>query len=93
MPAVENQVVDASGRVLLPESFAESTVTVMRISEDEVRICRTSGGTNGDVLFPEETVTVLSNRDRELLLDLLENPPPPTQALIDAFEKYAKNMG
>jgi uncharacterized protein (DUF1778 family) len=31
---------------------------------------------------------VLSDRDRDVFLELLENPPQPNQALIKAMEKY-----
>ena len=77
MSAIETQVVDASAPVVLPESFADSTVTVMRVSKDEVHIRRTSGGPPDEVVFPEEIVTVLSDRDRDFLLDLLGESPPP----------------
>jgi hypothetical protein len=93
MSAIETQVVDASARVVLPESFAESTVTITRVSENEVRISKTNGAADGEVIFPEEIVTVLSDRDRDRLLELLENPPAPTEALIEAFAKYGKRDG
>jgi hypothetical protein len=93
MPAFESQVIDASARVVLPESFADSTVTIMRVSEDEVHIRKTSGGPPDDVVFPEEIVTVLSDRDRDFLLDLLENPPPPNEALIKLFRDHEKRDG
>ncbi len=93
MSAIETQFVDASARVALPESFADSTVTIIRVSEDEVRIRKTNGTAEGDLAFPEETVTVLSDRDRGRFLELLENPPPPTPALIEAFAKHGKRDG
>jgi uncharacterized protein (DUF1778 family) len=43
--------------------------------------------------FPEETVTVLSARDRDRFLELIENPPPPTAALRSAIAEYRKHYG
>ncbi|MCC6236750.1 MAG: DUF1778 domain-containing protein [Dehalococcoidia bacterium] len=36
---------------------------------------------------------VLSERDFAHVLDLLENPPPPTPALIEAARRYLRNTG
>jgi len=41
------------------------------IPEDEIR-------------FAEESAQPLSDRDRDLFLSLLENPPPPNQSLQEA---------
>ena len=43
--------------------------------------------------FPEETITVLSDRDRDRFLELLENPPPPNAALRNAVAEYRKQYG
>lgn len=93
MPGIETQIVDATARVVLPPGFAESTVTIQKISENEVRIRKKTGDAEEDVVFPEESMTVLSDRDRDRFLELLENPPPPTPALIDALTKRIKQDG
>jgi uncharacterized protein (DUF1778 family) len=45
-----------------------------------------------DVILPEvhqlSERIVLSERDTKLVLDLFENPPAPTKALIDAARRY-----
>lgn len=35
-----------------------------------------------------EHTTYLSERDWEILMDLLDNPPPPNEALIRAFRHH-----
>lgn len=37
--------------------------------------------TPGEQDWPEHRVMVLSDRDRDLVLSLLDNPPPPNEAL------------
>ena len=43
--------------------------------------------------FPEETPTMLSDRDRDRFLELLENPPPPNAALRKAIAVHRKQYG
>lgn len=38
--------------------------------------------------FNEDTVLMLSNEDRDCLLESLKNPPKPNQNLKDAFHSY-----
>jgi predicted DNA-binding antitoxin AbrB/MazE fold protein len=51
-----------------------------------------SVGSAGDE-FPEETPTVLSDRDRDRFLELLENPPPPNAALRKAIAAHRAQYG
>ena len=85
MSGMETQIVDAAARVVLPSSFAESTVAVQRISENEYRIRKVSGDPDADAVFEEESMTVLSNRDRDRFLAILENPPPPNDCAEKPF--------
>jgi hypothetical protein len=41
MGATEIQIVDAAARVMLPKDFADATVAIERLSETEIRICKT----------------------------------------------------
>jgi hypothetical protein len=93
-PAAETRTTDSQGRVTLPAGFANTTVVVEVLGDAEVRI-RKAGATAGeDVVFEEEVPrTPLSDRDRDLIISLLENPPEPTQALRDAFAEYKKRHG
>ncbi len=50
------------------------------MSEDEVR-------------FWEELRPALSERDQNLLLEILENPPPPNEYLLKAAAEYRKRHG
>ena len=41
----------------------------------------------------QEAHIVLSDRDRDRFLDLLENPPPPNAALKAAFKRHSRRVG
>jgi len=75
----EIRTTDSRGRSVLPKSFANATVMVEQESETEVRIRRAKLVAEGELPFPEEMATPLS--DRDLFLALLENPPSATMAL------------
>jgi hypothetical protein len=93
MTSKETQLVDAAARVVLPKGFAKATVILEEISDNEVRISKTSGIGEAQPEFPEETVTTLSDRDRDLFLQLIENPPPPNAALQRAISERRKQHG
>jgi hypothetical protein len=84
LTAEERAEIDAYGRVGclldLMHSLARRSLNAKGVPEDEVR-------------FLEETPTVLSDRDRDAFLALLDNPPPPNEALRRAAEKYKKRHG
>ena len=61
--------------------------------EVEVEIRALATASEGMEKFPEESATVLSDRDRDRFLELLENPPPPTDALRKAIATYRKQHG
>lgn len=88
--ATEIRTTDKKARVTLPRAFANSTVIVEPISDTEVRIRKARVIPEEEVRFAEETRTPPSDRDRDLFLEMLENPPEPTEALRRAFAKYAK---
>ena len=92
MTTRETQIVDAAARVVLPRSFAKSTVTLEEISETEVRICKTGEITAAEQ-FPEETITILTDRDRDRFLQLIENPPAPNAALLRAASEIRNEHG
>ncbi len=43
--------------------------------------------------FEEELRLPLSDRDRDLFLALLDNPPPPNEALCEAARRYRNRQG
>ncbi len=74
----------------LLRAFANSTVIVEQVSDTEVRIRKALVIPEDEVRFAEEMRTPLSDRDRDIFLDMLDNPPEPNEALRRAFAKYAK---
>jgi hypothetical protein len=72
---------DEKARITLPKSFANSTVLVEQISDTELRIRKARVIPEDDLPFIEEAMAPLSDRDRDVFLALLDNPPPPNDAL------------
>lgn len=93
MPDVETQFVDAAARVVLPPRFAEASVILEEVSETEIRIRKADGSDEAQAEFPEERITILSDRDRDLFLELLANPPAPNEALRNLFAEHGKQDG
>jgi hypothetical protein len=75
--------IDSEGRLVLPKEFANSTVLVEQVSDVElvIRKARVVPLLPGEESWPEHQRIVLSDRDRDLVISLLENPPPPNEAL------------
>ena len=86
----ETRTTDKKARVTLPRAFANSTVIVEQVSDTEVRIRKALVIPEDEVRFAEEMRTPLSVRDYDQLVELISNPPEPTEALRRAFAKYAK---
>jgi predicted DNA-binding antitoxin AbrB/MazE fold protein len=61
--------------------------------EVEIRTVRPTSGDESQETFTEETITVLSARDRDRFLELIDNPPPPNAALRSAISDYRKQYG
>jgi hypothetical protein len=72
---------DEKARINLPKNFANSTVLVEQISDTELRIRKARVIAEDELPFVEETMAPLSDRDRDVFLALLDNPPPPNDAL------------
>lgn len=89
----EVRTTDAKARVSLPKSFANATVILETISETEIRIRKARVIPEDEVIFAEECRTPLSDRDRDLFLALLENPPEPNEALKKAAAEHEANHG
>lgn len=83
---------DRKARVSLPKAFAESTVIIEQISDTELRIRKAQVIPEDEVVFREETVLKLSDRDRDRFLELLDRPPRPNAALRRAAAKYRKRL-
>jgi hypothetical protein len=79
---------DEAACVRLPETFANCTVLIEQVSETELRILKGEPLPEEQVRFLEETPVRLSVRDAERLAELLENPPPPNEALRRLMARY-----
>jgi predicted DNA-binding antitoxin AbrB/MazE fold protein len=80
----ENGVFRPTGPVDLPQRCEV---------EVEVRAVKTRASGEAAWEFPEETSVVLSDRDRDQFLQLIENPPPPSATLRKAVSEYRKQYG
>jgi len=65
----------------------------VELSDVEVRIRRTDAIPEVETEFTEERMTVLSDRDRDRFLELLENPPAPHAALRKALAERRPQQG
>lgn len=90
---METRSTDAKGRICLPKSFANATVIIEQLSDTEVRIRKAVVIPEDEVHFYEEAASLLSDRDRDRFLDLLDNPPEANAALRRAAEKHANRHG
>ena len=79
---------DPEGRINLPASFANKTVVIQEVSDTEIRIRTAETVPEDEVVFAEEIPLILSDRDRDLFLAMLENPPEANEALRKLFVKY-----
>ena len=79
---------DKKARVSLPRSFANAIVIIEQVSDTEIRIRKAQVIPEDEIRFPEESTRTLSDRDRDLFLALLHNPPPANQTLKKAARKH-----
>jgi hypothetical protein len=81
---------DPKARVSLPKGFASTTVIIEQVSDTELRIRKAKVIPEDELRFAEETVTPLSDRDRDRFLALLDRPPAANQALRRAAAEHTK---
>ena len=53
---------------------------------------RASAAREAERILREHQTTTLSERDRQALLEALDNPPPPTRAARDAVREYRSRI-
>jgi hypothetical protein len=90
MNAADIRTVDSHSRVRLPREFANATVIIERVGENEIRIRKAVVVPVDELPLMEDHLKPLSDRDRDLFLSLLDNPPEPTPALRAAARKFKK---
>lgn len=78
---VVTHTTDEKARINLPKNFANATVLIEQVSDTELRIRKARVIPEDDLPFVEETIAPLSDRDRDVFLALLDNPPPPNENL------------
>jgi hypothetical protein len=91
--AIETRTTDQKARISLPKSFANSTVIMEQVSETEIRIRKAKVIPEDEIHFYEESVSPLSDRDRDIFLSLLDNPPPANKAFRRAAARYRQRHG
>ncbi len=84
---------DQKARVSLPKSFANATLLIEQVSETELRIRKAQVIPEDEIAFVEESATLLSDRDRDRFLALVENPPSANAALKKALGKKKVRHG
>jgi uncharacterized protein (DUF1778 family) len=89
----ETRTTDAKARLVLPKTFANATVIIEQVSETELRVRRAKVIAEDELAFAEESASPLSDRDRDLFLSLLANPPAPTPALKKAASRHKAGRG
>ena len=90
---LETRATDAKGRISLPKAFANATVIIEQVSENELRIRKARVIPEDEIRFTEETPIVLSDKDREQFLQALDYPPKPNAALRHLMAGKAKKRG
>ncbi len=66
--SLETRSTDAKGRISLPKGFANSTVIIEQVSENEFAIRKARVISEDELHFAEELPIVLSDRERERFL-------------------------
>ncbi len=77
----------------LPRSFANSVIVIEQISHTELRIRKAQVIPEDELAFREESPIALTDRDRDLFLGLLENPPGANKALKRAVARHKQRSG
>ncbi len=90
---LETRSTDAKGRVSLPKAFANATVIIEQVSDNELRIRKARVIPEDEVRFSEETAVVLSDDERERFLQALDHPPGPNDALRRLMSRKAGTRG
>jgi hypothetical protein len=90
---LETRSTDAKGRVSLPKAFANATVIIEQVNENELRIRKARVIPEDEIRFSEESPVVLSDGERERFLQALEHPPKPNLELRRLMAAKAKKRG
>lgn len=89
----ETQLANAKGRISLPKAFANATVIIEQVNDNELRIRRARVIPEVEIRFADQSPIVLSNRDRQQFLQALDHPPKPNAVLRRLMAEKAKMRG
>ena len=87
---METRSTDSKGRISLPKGFANATVIIDQVSDTEIRIRKAVVIPQDEFPFTEENPIILSDRERDAFLTLLDNPPDPNPALRKLMAEKSK---
>jgi hypothetical protein len=90
---LETRATDAKGRVSLPKGFANATVIIEQVNENELRIRKARVIPEDELRFAEDAPIVLSDRERARFLGALDHPPKPNAALRRLMGRKVKKRG
>ena len=90
---LEARSTDAKGRVCLPKTFANATVIIEQLNENELRIRKARVIPEDEIRFSEEAPIVLSDGERERFLQALDHPRKANAALRRLMAGKAKKHG
>ena len=91
MTTTLTRTADADARIKLPKKFANAKVVVQVLPANTLASRPRKGAPKSR--FVEESITRLSDADRDRFLQLLESPPKPNAALKKAMAKYRASHG
>ncbi len=84
---------DSKGRVSLP-GFANATVIIEGVSENEYRVRKAKAIPEDELRFAEEDLPLeLSEHNARAVLETLLNPPKPNAAARRAAKRFMRKYG
>ncbi len=94
MPTVEKRTnLAARLNFRLPPEIKERVETAALISGITVTdFAITALNGAAEAVLEKQNARMLTNRDRDIFLDLLENPPVPNEALINAVKSHKERI-
>lgn len=79
-PSTSISKLSSSSEIQIIMSLFSDSLTIVNLDLLGSPLCQTRER--------EETIYMLSNEDRDIFLNTMENPPKPNQKLKDAFQFY-----
>lgn len=93
MPTIEKQTQAARLNFRLPSEIkeqVENAALLSGVTVTDFAITALAGA--AEEVLEKHQKRVLSNRDRDIFLKMLENPPEPNRALLEAVKEYKKRV-